>query len=37
LTRFLSHRFILKTEALLKGRTAEDLPQEILNTVPFPA
>jgi len=33
----LSHRSILKTEARLKGRTAEDLPREILDTVPFPA
>jgi MoxR-like ATPase len=37
LARFLSHRSILKNEARLKGRTAEDLPREILNTVPFPA
>jgi MoxR-like ATPase len=33
----LSHRSILKTEARLKGRTAEDLPREILDTVPVPA
>ena len=33
----LSHRILLKTEARLKGRTAEDLPREILDTVPVPA
>ena len=33
----LSCRSILKTEARLKGRTAEVRPREILDTVPVPA
>ena len=32
MARFLSHRSILKTEARLKGRTAEDLPRGIQET-----
>jgi MoxR-like ATPase len=33
----LSHRIILKTEARLKGRTEEELLQEVLDSVPVPA
>jgi MoxR-like ATPase len=32
----LAHRLILATEAHLKGRTAEDILQEILSAVPVP-
>jgi len=32
----LAHRLIVKTEARLRGRSAEDLIQEILSTVPVP-
>ena len=33
----LAHRFIVKTEARMKGQSAEDIAREILSTVPVPA
>jgi MoxR-like ATPase len=33
----LSHRFIMKTEARMKGQSSEDLVQEILDVIPVPA
>jgi len=33
----LSHRIVLKTQALLRGRAEEDIIEEILSTVPVPA
>jgi len=33
----LSHRIIMKTEARLRGRTEEDVIEEILSSVPVPA
>ena len=33
----LAHRFIVKTEARMKGLSAEDIAREILSTVPVPA
>jgi MoxR-like ATPase len=33
----LSHRFIMKTEARMKGQSPEDLVKEILDVVPVPA
>jgi len=33
----LAHRFIVKTEARMKGQSPEDLVKEILNAVPVPA
>jgi MoxR-like ATPase len=33
----LAHRFIVKTEARMKGQTPEDIAREILSTVPVPA
>jgi len=33
----LAHRFIVKTEARMKGQTSEDIMKEILSAVPVPA
>jgi len=33
----LSHRFIMKTEARMKGQSPEDLVKEILDAIPVPA
>jgi MoxR-like ATPase len=33
----LSHRFIVKTEARMKGQTSDDIMKEILSAVPVPA
>jgi MoxR-like ATPase len=33
----LAHRFIVKTEARMKGQSAEDIAREILSAVPVPA
>jgi len=33
----MAHRFIVKTEARMKGQTSEDIMKEILSAVPVPA
>lgn len=33
----VAHRFILKTEARMKGQTSEDIMREVLSAVPVPA
>jgi MoxR-like ATPase len=33
----MAHRFIVKTEARMKGHSPEDIVKEILTTIPVPA